>query len=663
MKIKFLLGALICALSISPLLSMEKPENSADKRVAKPRNQRWSVNDYINFKSFFLDLASIISDESIDKKKFARLLKYIKVENLHELFSINQATAARYFDAENLKRFIELMSESGYLASELKATTLKSCYNVAAWQELLGCQDLEAVLGGIIDLYFFTGTRENKIEKLKALKIAIARCIEPVNGKKNLITQYFDVPEILAIIDDLVAGKEIADERVIKTILCDASFKYAGCHEEIEHFTLINKLLSIVVTTLKAGTAPSFKALLGCLKWENILGTLPLEGFFVMPKLKELIKGLQNGILTNKSDVIDCIDPEVFQYIVELGPIKSFVAMRAIELLIDFDAITSFLNSLALDSSEGQGEILHAIKFDEIEKHLGIDVPNAFDSTIPEPVQTSKIMEIIERASSISDMRLLYSLPVIGYPIPLVLFWKALHSQAGLARYGLFSCAAFSAGTFLAVGWKVYARQTNSESYFMNAAVSSMICTGLRMASYLRGVATGADIVKQALRGYENHPCLPEFTQFVELLSEEALSCLTNRYTVCQLLENPFEFIDNNERFIAVCAKNKTNGAQLMRSLAALLHKTLPQEKLKMQGSYRNFIQALTGNDLDALPTVELLPIAQYRPAVLLKHIRFIASIQDRKTVDGKFRLLYMLRVMIEATQNPDDIMRNEDAL
>lgn len=646
------MSALLCALISAPLGAMEKPDPEKSIVQAKQQPERsrpeFRVRDYINLRSFFADLFSLLTEDTIDPKKFYRLLKFIKIENIPALFSIDKATAERYFNAAKFARFIESLEETGYYAqTENKVALLKACFNIQALETLLGCHGLDPLLSVIIELYLLNG-QDMRIEKLKALRESIARCAQSVDNKNNLVAHYFDIDEIMSIIDDLIAGKVVADERILKTILCDASLKLAGCHEKVEHFIYSNKMLSLMVATFRASKAPSLKAFLSCVKWENIIVPQALENIFVLPTLRALIAKLQQGIPATRNDIIDTLNPIAIGFLVDLG---GDMALEAIKEVIDFDAIANFLNNFAFDLPESREQLAQAIRLERLGSYVGLDVSNALNTRIPVQVQISKMMEFAERALSARDLRLLYSLPVLGYPIPLMLLWKAFHCQTALSSCGFLSCSVLSAAALIGVGWGIYSRP-NSQAYFINAVACNLACHGLRMFTALRSTPR-TDVMRHAQRGYDRHPSLPEFKKFVELLDDE-LDCLDSPYDVCKLLEDPFEFIDKHEQFIDACARS-ANGAKLMKILRKMLEMLVPVNALKMQHAFRGFTLSLTADDISALPTKKLLLIAQYRPAVLLRYSRFIVSIRERK--NGNRPLLEVLDIMIRATRRPEDMI------
>ncbi len=89
------------------------------------------------------------------------------------------------------------------------------------------------------------------------------------------LIKYFNVAEIFAIIDDLLHDKPVQRQRIIKTIVCDASLKLADIKEDLDRFVLIDKLLTIVVAVWQPGNERSGHAILSCIKWDNIVEVIP----------------------------------------------------------------------------------------------------------------------------------------------------------------------------------------------------------------------------------------------------------------------------------------------------------------------------------------------------------------------------------------------------
>ncbi len=615
---------------------------------------------YVNFKSLLGELAGILTADSYSTNEFFRLLNHISIEKLPKLFSLTESDTSRYFHRKKIKEFIKLIAQNedlGKVPVEKKAEALKKCLRKRTWRQLFECENVELLLSCLIDLcYLAENTPKPRLEEYKQALVKSVAALK--DSSTSPLIKYFNVAEIFAIIDDLLHDKPVQRQRIIKTIVCDASLKLADIKEDLDRFVLIDKLLTIVVAVLQAGNEPSGHAILSCIKWDNIVEVIPeLFGYdekamakiFDIEQLKRVIQKLQNKQPVTKTDLMEAISSDIFDYIFELFPYKRGVVMEIFTAFVDFDALASMLNSYFIENKKDRRKLAIFMDklFSGIERHFGINVPNTVNQWIPEAMQSCALMTVAER---IGDNRLQYSLPALSSYVPVILALQTLRAETFLSKFGYgLSTAATLCILYKFARW-MYAKPLSKDGLLINSLLSALSSQGMRAFTRWRGTApTSADIVKHASQMYEQHPYLPLFTGFVSRLTEDHLKCLPHPYVLCQLLEalpKPFSFIDQNGLFIeSLCTVDSQNAEARIQFLVALLEQLVPANELLIRDIFKRFYDALTDKDKATLSTPSILMLALYRPAVLYSQHLFIESIAQRITDDDK-PLLYILRTM-----------------
>lgn len=653
--------------SDSDISADSSASDSSDGEEDEDVNKHFTL-DVLNLKGFLCELGVLCSDDVYSHAKLLALLKYINVNKFPKLFSINPKELATYFHQDAVKRCIDLLKDNHFekLSPEDKADALKDCLVVPAWQELLDTDKADLFVSCLIDLCCGCEISKKRLQRCSKFLEKVQKQQGEQYQETPAFIQCFNIPEIQAIIQDRLADKNVPRERVIKVIVCDTLFQLTECKEETERLARMERLLRLLFGLLHAGNEQSLGSLLNCIKWDNVIEVVPeLFGFskrhmsdiFDIPKLKLLIRKIQKKKLITKEELLDTLSADMLSALT-LRKKKSLMA-EILREFVDFDRVARFINSFIDGNKKERKQIKKAFYWDKIERVLGINIPLAFNILVPEGIQTAALTQIVER---LSDTRITYSLPVVGYPLPILLALKALSAQAASSRVGYLTATAATLYLLYKFAKWTYATPLTGRTAVINAALSTVCSNAMRMVGSWRTNFASADTITRARHAYEGHDFLEIFEAFAGRLTKPQLNCLKAKYALCQLLEPspaPFSFVDENWPFIESLYKIDQKDAETkIQLMAVMFEKTLPPEQLKFYSTFIRFTEALTDKDKKALAEESLLMLAQYRPGILYTQPRFIESIAKRRTTDGKQKLLGMLRMMAEGTKNPNNLTR-----
>ncbi len=208
------LGILIL-LVCSSVWAMEK--NTALPQPAKVEQQTYidALLDCFEIESLLLALPKLLVQArkpGFKYKKLFTLLQYIDCIKMQKLIGTRSPPFNRYCQLEELQKYLLNGIEDGDVvesAQQFKLALTKG-FHLAAWETVLGCKNLEAILYLIHDLSTFQGPYQEKALKLKQLKELLASSLEhnpestDENPNRGFILDYFENTQIDALLDELI---------------------------------------------------------------------------------------------------------------------------------------------------------------------------------------------------------------------------------------------------------------------------------------------------------------------------------------------------------------------------------------------------------------------------------------------------------------------------
>lgn len=554
MKLRIAVLSAFCALSTLALFASQYPEDRTEgaQRLAPvpaaqpvnpalaPAQSTWDrskLNKYINLKSFFAEVGAFFAEdneESFEKRKLLRFGLHAHLDRLPELFSLEKGALEKYFNTRNLKAYFRLCSDATEDVPRRKVSALKKSFNFAGWDTLLQCSDTQTIINLIIDLFYFKGETEEKSKKLQELKAALLAADTP----ESRLRTYFNIDDLHAIIDEMLAGNEVSSERIAKTVNCAATLALMPNAASIEKYSRADKLLLLLVTIICADDTENISIMNGLIKfirWSELveyLSTETAEGFmntfFNVPALKRLIELYQDDQPLTKGLILDAFNLDTLS---KLG-----ISLLLIDQYVDFNELISTLHAWR---SGKKADISGAIDVERAEAQLGVDIQNAVDTTIPERVQFTKMLTLYDQFTNTEWFPpLKYWTTFFGAQLALwaaghyALFTSGIKSKlVGIPVVALILYLAYRSNRFFSV-------PITGRAIFVN----TLICKGLRFFSSVKKKRIKAeDLINQIP---DDHPIKDTFVEFFQLLTPEHLAKLPNPYLLIEMVQDdPIEFI------------------------------------------------------------------------------------------------------------------------
>ncbi len=654
MKIQRIVLSMLCMLGCPYACAMDDPKQPKQNQLleqAQSQTQALSlatIKKHVNLKRFILELGVILSDDAYEHQQLLEILHCLKTKKLAKLLSDKHAQVAGYFNLEKVRDFILLFAKDDEIAAQQKAEALKKCFKTSAWQKLFGTDDAKTILSCLIDLCY--RSPEIPQEKIKVYEAVFTK----IDRQKSPLSQYVLIDDIQKILDALSKKQKVSGEHIIKAITWNRLAQDIGITSELDTFLSKDTCVRMLGKALDERTEPSFADLCACIKWDPLIETVLASNkeffsqIFDTQKLKLVIQKLQNKQPITKIDLLEALSANIYTAL-------ESSAITEILRILNFDEFARILNLYFVENTSPTKEVEHYFRalFTNIEKIFGMQLPLAFNSIVPQGVQTSALMTIAERAG---DARARYSLPALCYPIPLILLTKALEAKTFLGMFCYLTWTVVTLYVLYRFACSTYSKPLSAKALTLNAVVSNLSSSMIRAAIPWQENS----IIEHAKRGYEKHPSLVHFKEFVELLSLEELKHLPSPYSVCELLEQspaPFLFIDNYTGFIeSMCEGNKQLVAARIKLLVSILEKLVKPEDLLITKMFSLFKESLTKEDKQALAAENILSLACYKPAVLYSQSRFITCIAERKTSLTNGPLLTLLGTMKE-TEKHDPLL------
>ncbi len=651
------------------LAAIHLPSDQQKPTDAQPLvKTRGPLTKYINLKSFFCELGAVFWDDNDEEKSYdqrtalLRLCLHLRFEELPSLFSIDKEKVALYFKMQEVRKFVRSCSRDTLEepTSVEKAIALKKCFNIPAWETLLGCKNLEQILSLIIDLYYFTGTAEEKVAKLRQLKQLVQELkthAAATNGA--LVTTYFNVEEIEALLADALEQKAIARERYTRIISCPATLAlFSNKPEQVNKFTDIQKLLNLMVTFMLADSKDkiSWSAVFNCVRWENLLELLPIlmqcsketiDGYIIENNFKQLIASIQNGQPITREALLSSFNAQKLQ---EAG-----FSLPQIDRWINIDGVVKAIN----DWRQGTATSLTAaVDIAKIEERLGgIDVRNALNLALPEQAQFTKMCMLADHFTNTDWMtRLRCGLPFLGIPVAL---WLAGRAVAPSVMNHLEPSSWYTAGPLaLGVLYGVYRGTQWLRTPTVEKAVwlNTVLCKGMRLIGWAKNKRVTAKDILHCVP--EDNPFKIILDELLKILKQEHYESLPSPFTIIELIDNPFTFIDTYPAFIeGLCTIDPRQAEVRMRLIAALCDYFIKDTDMAHYDQFRALGNTPAFEPAARhLPNIYIILIAQYRPGIFMRYPLFLAAL-DAQQHNGRSILSALLEI-IEKTKDPTKLSK-----
>lgn len=612
------------------LLGNDSVQEQALALVPVPAPTKRPLPPLINAKGFFFEFGALStemsalmaeeSNESFEKRKLLRLGLYVNLKRLPELFSLDPEDFVTYVDLRKLKKYIRLCADNIVGDNDKKVAALKSCFHYSQWDALLECDSTKMILGCIIDLFYNEDTEKEKLEQLK-------EALEVANSQNSRLRTYFNVEELQTILDDKIAGKAIATERIVHTINCSQMLTLMPRADLINKYSQPDKLLTLIIALICADDTENISirnALIKYIRWDAIIESFVatsfdddiLRAFINIPGLKRLICHLQDDKPLTRELVEGLFNMQTFA---EMG-----IPLAMIDNYIDVEKIIIALEAWR---SGKQGDLSQVVNIPAIENHLGIDVGNALDTSMPEEVQTFKLFNLTQHITNAEWFPpLRYWTLCIATQLALwtaghyTLYTKGLkHKMIGIPLVGLIIYFAHRSNRYLS-------EPTPGKTIMIN----TLICKGLRLISSSKKQGTKGDDLITYISS--THPAAEHFVEFFSLLTDEHLARLTNPYHALKMLANPLAFLQDkaHESFIQglwTIDAHPAHTQKRINCLAAILSRFPPEDQQPARDLFSLFISSITPQMALALPHPYMLKIAYYWPPLLLSQTAFLRVI------------------------------------
>ncbi len=584
------------------LLVAEQPPASFNRK---------QINTYVNLKSFFLELGAFFAednDESFEKRKLLRLLLSLNMDRLPELFSLEPGSLERYFDVKNLKAYFRLCANEAENDPKKKAAQLKSAFHFEGWSALLNCAEAQTILEIIIDLFHFKGKAEKKDAKLRELKDTLKRV-----AVGSDINKYVNLDELHAVIDDMLAGTVVSSERIAKTINCTATLTLAPGADLLNKYSRADKLLTLLLTFMFADDTENTSLIGSIIKliaWDKLVEALAesygqgiITALFDIPALQRLIRLFQDNKPLTKELMLSVINENTLNGMgISLGMLENY---------IDFDGLISSLEAWRSGKPVALEQVVDVPK---IEGRLGVDIANAFDTTIPEDIQLYKLFDLHYHITN-ADW------------FPSLKYWTRF-AGTQLALWAAGHCAFFAEGIKYRLGGMslvalILYLTYRGNRYFSEPItgrvmlVNTLLLKFSRLASYFKKKITKVDDLVSKIP--DDHPIADDFRNFFNLLTDQHLAQLDNPYHALHMLENPLLFImqEKYKPFVeSLCTIDRDRAMQRMIALTKIIGSM--GVKLPHAQQWERFYPNITQQMASQLPSPFLLVIARFWPGLLV---------------------------------------------
>lgn len=642
--------------------SMEHRAPTAAKEEAAPKAMPWSktLQKYLHTKPLLLQLAALFADDGaaddeegpqLDRRAVMKLCLHAKIDALLELLAFDPAIVKKYINLKTLKNYFTHCTEENS-NNKLKVHALKKSFKQNLWSDVFRCEELGKAVHLIIDLFYYTGTDEEKQEMLGELKktLATVKEVAAAQDKHQPLNSYLNIDEIISIVDDALEKKHIEPARLARALNGEALVRHVPERvAPLRDSCSPNNLLSLVAVALlldKPSEKLTLFELLSCFKLDELVCSMPkalgladnaLELLFDVPHLKKALQKFQEGTELNAQDLKLAINKAALE--------EFSISVDTVAQWFDFETMADRLNKWRrgeLEKGNGKGQN-NALK--ELGDAFGIDLAGAINPRIPEAIQQQKIEQIIERATSPTwSMRLAYGLPFFAAAYVTHYAGHALcHSCMEVFEPQRWWTAGLMTAASLMVALKgselcegLFANPSSLKKLVVNGAVSMGLTKLTRIADrWQRSATEGETLCKDIPQG---HPREALFKAFCGSLTHDHFQKLglVEHEAVLQLLDNPQGFITNkaHEDFIiGLCTIAPERADERIEALLGILRSAQDAERLPHYESYslfKNFLAAGVGikKPESTLANRRLLELGLYCPRLLLTQHDFLRAIQ-----------------------------------
>ncbi len=616
MKRTYFIAGAFCLVTMGSSRAMEQhvPSLKAASAVA----QRLASTIELNV-PLLLKLATLHSQGTIEKKELLPLIKCLKKDKVAELFSLPADTFERLIDTDNLIKYLTLVLEESHEneAQINKAKALRQSFRVDGWEDLLGCENLGPVLNNFTKLLYFVGTDDEKKTLLRKLKRAVEQLQPAEDAQVSKLERYFDLIALKSIIDDLLADKPVEQGRMTRVFKTDTALKnLSDTAKTIDTYAHTKNILAFIVTLLYADqdrSIPSVRTLVNFIRWDSLFINLPeLLGYDVsivatlcsLPHLRAQIALLQDGEELTADGLRTILNRETLDALM--------VTQEKVEECINFDLLAEGIN--ALSRGEQSDALKRAFNVKALEGLLGKDIGSAFDTSLPEAVQTKKLAELLNHVSNPKWLIALCAAPMI--------IWLAGHTVCHPCIEALEPQNWYTAGPLLmgAVGLTYKGMQIIQKRKPALPAICNTIAVKTQriLAAMLPQRSTSLDELLEYTPS--NQAYGPLFIAFVGMLTNEHIKELPTTLEILNLFDRPRTFVAKHGKFIeSICTHDKERALDRIRIIQMLLENVLPCEQLPHKQEFAAFVNTAASNGaLNELPHPGLIIIAQYCPHILL---------------------------------------------
>ena len=574
------------------------------------------LGSYVNVRSFGLKLAKIGLDpqKKITIKDVLKLYKHLHRDRLLALFGLDATTLDRFFDTEKLKRVIKYVTDEEPEAQKLKASAFRRSFKIPAWEQALECTNLEPALSHLIDLYYFTGSLEEKQTLIRQLQQDLTD-LRPDTGQQKLkYEQFINIPAVHSLLDEMYQGKQVTQTEVLRTLYLQDIVNAVGPNSVLQETVHLGNLIPFVLSLLMAESSEGTPfELLCCLRWDSLVDDLPtltgcskkqFEKVIHIPNLKKLLTELQSGRPFTQ---------QLVRSVVQDDALSLWGVGLNVEDYVDFARLSRGLNELRHGTLN---EVLtDSIKLKELGELLGIDLEKAFDTSLPEKVQKHALEELFDLLTDDGLFKKIKegarnALAVV----PLLWLTYYYPYQTGSL------CAA-------AAGLYYYTSQDLPSERTVMIMVNSAALHGSRFAKNI--ITTDCPVTKLLDQVPPSLPQKEALERFIRLCQEH-LDKLSRPVAIISVFttHEVLTFISTNEKFIESICTGESAHERLMM-LYDQLKNAIKPEQLPQHEEYNTFMGQLIqspacGDIVQALPHQDLLLIGEYRPQLLMRQPQFI---------------------------------------
>ena len=576
------------------------------------------LGSYLNVRSFGLKVAKIglAKDKKITIKDVLKLYKHLNQENVIRLFGIEAETLDQYFVTDKLKGFIKHITDEEPEAQELKASALRKSFKITAWEQALECTNLEPLLKDFIDLYYFTGSLEDKRILIRHVQECLTQLRPADAGQRQLrYEKYLSLPVLRELFQKMYDDTQVSQADILRIFSLQRIMNEVGPTSILQDTVHLGNLIPFTLSLLMAESSEGMPfELLNCLRWDLLVDNLPtligcskeqLEKTIHLPRLKQLIVDLQSGTqLTQK----------LVRSVVQDTALSFWGIEHNIEDYVDFERLTRGLNELR--NGTLHEALTESIKIKELGDRLGIDLEKALDSTQPEEVQKhylEQLFDLFTHDGLFNKIKEGARTTLAALP----LIWLTYHYPYQTA--GLCSAAA---GLYYSTSNRLPSERS------VIVMVNSAALHGSRLIKPL--ISTDCPVSK-LLNQAPNHPEKVDLEKFIRLCQEH-LDKLSKPVAIISVFtpHEVFSFISTNEKFIeSICSGDPETAHERLMMLYNKLKNAIEPEELPQHVAYDTFMSQLMqspscGHIVPTLPHQDLLLIGEYRPQLLMRQPDFL---------------------------------------